>query len=170
LITLFRTSTVPVGTPVWANRAAHSSLVELLRLGVLALNLNKLMTENQISKVIVDAAIEVDRELGGPGLIEEVRTLTQRRKGAETQLQAQIVIGLQACPHFRACAKVARQPQRCVRRNTALLQNDFIDPARRHAQRTRERVLRQAVRLHKLLAQYLARMYRCQFLCLHIQW
>src|SRR6266516_6198196 len=30
------------------------------------------MTENQISKVIVDAAIEVHRELGGPGLIEDV--------------------------------------------------------------------------------------------------
>jgi GxxExxY protein len=30
------------------------------------------MTENEISKVIVDAAIEVHRELGGPGLIEDV--------------------------------------------------------------------------------------------------
>ena len=30
------------------------------------------MTENEISKVIVDAAIEVHRELGGPGLIESV--------------------------------------------------------------------------------------------------
>ena len=30
------------------------------------------MTENQISKIIVDAAIEVHRELGGPGLIEDV--------------------------------------------------------------------------------------------------
>src|ERR1044071_4096421 len=32
----------------------------------------RLMTENQLSKVIVDAAIEVHRELGGPGLIEDV--------------------------------------------------------------------------------------------------
>ena len=30
------------------------------------------MTENEISKVIVESAIEVHRELGGPGLIESV--------------------------------------------------------------------------------------------------
>lgn len=30
------------------------------------------MTENEISKLIVDAAIEVHRELGGPGLLEDV--------------------------------------------------------------------------------------------------
>ena len=30
------------------------------------------MTENEISKVIVDSAIEVHRELGGPGLLEGV--------------------------------------------------------------------------------------------------
>ncbi|MBD3858053.1 MAG: GxxExxY protein [Acidobacteria bacterium] len=30
------------------------------------------MDENEISKVIVDAAIEVHRELGGPGLLESV--------------------------------------------------------------------------------------------------
>jgi GxxExxY protein len=30
------------------------------------------MNENEISKVIVDSAIEVHRELGGPGLIESV--------------------------------------------------------------------------------------------------
>ncbi len=30
------------------------------------------MTENEISKVIVEAAIEVHRELGGPGLLEGV--------------------------------------------------------------------------------------------------
>ena len=31
-----------------------------------------MMTENEISKVIVDSAIEVHRELGGPGLLESV--------------------------------------------------------------------------------------------------
>jgi len=41
------------------------------------------MTEKEISKAVVDAAIEVHRELGGPGLIEDV--LTQRRKDAKTQ-------------------------------------------------------------------------------------
>jgi GxxExxY protein len=30
------------------------------------------MDENSISKVIVDAAIEVHRELGGPGLLEDI--------------------------------------------------------------------------------------------------
>ncbi len=30
------------------------------------------MTENEISKSIVDAAIEIHREMGGPGLIEDV--------------------------------------------------------------------------------------------------
>ncbi len=30
------------------------------------------LTENEISKVIVEAAIEVHRELGGPGLLESV--------------------------------------------------------------------------------------------------
>ncbi len=30
------------------------------------------MSENEISKVIVEAAIEVHRELGGPGLVEDV--------------------------------------------------------------------------------------------------
>jgi GxxExxY protein len=30
------------------------------------------VTENEISKVIVEAAIEVHRELGGPGLLEDV--------------------------------------------------------------------------------------------------
>ena len=30
------------------------------------------MKENEISKVIVDAAIEVHREMGGPGLLEDI--------------------------------------------------------------------------------------------------
>jgi hypothetical protein len=30
------------------------------------------MTENQVSKVIVEAAIEAHRQLGGPGLIEDI--------------------------------------------------------------------------------------------------
>ena len=31
------------------------------------------MTENEIAKVVVDAAIEVHRTLGGPGLLETVK-------------------------------------------------------------------------------------------------
>jgi GxxExxY protein len=54
------------------------------------------MTENEISKIIVDSAIEVHRELGGPGLIEGVyeeamvEELTQRGVLAERQLQVPI--------------------------------------------------------------------------------
>lgn len=54
------------------------------------------MTENEISKVIVDSAIEVHRELGGPGLIESVyeeamvEELTRRGLGVERQLQVPI--------------------------------------------------------------------------------
>ena len=54
------------------------------------------MTENQIAKIIVDAAIEVHRELGGPGLIESVyeeamvEELTRRGLKVERQLQVPI--------------------------------------------------------------------------------
>lgn len=54
------------------------------------------MTENEISKVIVDAAIEVHRELGGPGLIESVyeealvEELMQHGLLVERQLQVPI--------------------------------------------------------------------------------
>ena len=56
-----------------------------------------LMTENQISKIIVDAAIEVHRELGGPGLIEDVyeealeEELRLRGIQVERQLPVRIV-------------------------------------------------------------------------------
>lgn len=55
------------------------------------------MTENEISKVIVDAAIEVHRELGGPGLLESVyeealvEELTRRGLKVERQLQVPIL-------------------------------------------------------------------------------
>ena len=55
------------------------------------------MTENEISKVIVEAAIEVHRELGGPGLLEGVyeeamvEELTRRGLTVERQLQVPIV-------------------------------------------------------------------------------
>jgi GxxExxY protein len=55
------------------------------------------MTENEISKVIVDSAIEVHRELGGPGLIESVYEealmdeLLRRGMKVERQLQVPIV-------------------------------------------------------------------------------
>ncbi len=54
------------------------------------------MNENEISKVIVDAAIEVHRELGGSGLLESVYEealvdeLTRRGLKVERQLQVPI--------------------------------------------------------------------------------
>jgi len=54
------------------------------------------MNENEISKIIVDSAIEVHRELGGPGLIEGVyeefmvEELTLRAVQVERQLQVPI--------------------------------------------------------------------------------
>ena len=55
------------------------------------------MTENEISKVIVGAAIEVHRELGGPGLLEGVyeeamvEELTRHGMAVERQLQVPII-------------------------------------------------------------------------------
>ena len=55
------------------------------------------MTENEISKVIVDSAIEVHRELGGPGLIESVyeeammEELLRRGMKVGRQLQVPII-------------------------------------------------------------------------------
>ena len=55
------------------------------------------MNENEISKVIVDSAIEVHRELGGPGLIESVyeeammEELLRRGMKVGRQLQVPIV-------------------------------------------------------------------------------
>ena len=55
------------------------------------------MHENEVSKVIVDAAIEVHRELGGPGLLEDVyeealaAELELRGLTVERQLPVRIV-------------------------------------------------------------------------------
>jgi GxxExxY protein len=55
------------------------------------------VTENEISKVIVGAAIEVHRELGGPGLLEGVyeeamvEELTLHGMTIERQLQVPII-------------------------------------------------------------------------------
>ena len=55
------------------------------------------MTENELSKIIVDAAVEVHRELGGPGLLEDVyeesmgEELRLRGVFVERQLPVRIV-------------------------------------------------------------------------------
>jgi GxxExxY protein len=54
------------------------------------------MSENEISKFIVESALEMHRELGGPGLIESVyeesmvEELTLRGLQVERQLQVPI--------------------------------------------------------------------------------
>jgi GxxExxY protein len=54
------------------------------------------MNENEISKIIVESAIEVHRELGGPGLIEGVyeECLTQKltTRGIQVERQLQVPI------------------------------------------------------------------------------
>jgi GxxExxY protein len=71
------------------------------------------MAENEISKVIVDAAIEVYRELGGPGLLESVyeealvEELTRRGLKVERQLQVPIIYkGKQLASPLRLDLKV----------------------------------------------------------------
>jgi GxxExxY protein len=71
------------------------------------------MTENEISKVIVDAAIEVHRELGGPGLLESVyeealvEELTRRGLKIERQLQVPLIYkGKQLASPLRLDLKV----------------------------------------------------------------
>jgi len=52
------------------------------------------MTENEISKVIVDSAIEVHRTLGGPGLLESVyeEALVEELKGRGMQVERQLSV------------------------------------------------------------------------------
>src|SRR5882724_12708859 len=50
----------------------HECLLCVLASLRLCVTTGAAMNENEISKIIVDAAIEVHRELGGPGLIEDL--------------------------------------------------------------------------------------------------
>lgn len=54
------------------------------------------MTENEISKIIVDSAIEVHRELGGPGLIEalyeEAMVEEMSRRGLQVERQRPVPV------------------------------------------------------------------------------
>ena len=72
--------------------------------------------------------------------------------------QSQIVINLEANPKLCGCAEIPRQAQRGVRRNGALLMNDFIDPAGRNSESAGQRILRQSERLHELLQEDFTRM------------
>src|SRR5438876_1012951 len=57
--------TDPLAKPVWHRRSGHEGKTAKRQGGTS-------MTENELSAIIVDAAIEVHRELGGPGLLEDV--------------------------------------------------------------------------------------------------
>lgn len=52
------------------------------------------MTENEISRIIVDAAIEVHRTLGGPGLLESVyeEALAHELKLRGLRIQRQVTV------------------------------------------------------------------------------
>jgi GxxExxY protein len=54
------------------------------------------VNENEISKIIVDSAIEVHRELGGPGLLEQVyeESMVEEmiRRGLQVERQLQVPI------------------------------------------------------------------------------
>ena len=52
------------------------------------------MTENELSGIIVDAAIEVHRELGGPGLIEDIyeEALEEELRLRMTQVERQLPV------------------------------------------------------------------------------
>jgi GxxExxY protein len=82
---------------IFEARNGNLKFLASLRPGAFALKkLPKVMNENAISKVLVESAIEVHRELGGPGLIEGVyeeamvEELTRRGLQVERQWQAPI--------------------------------------------------------------------------------
>jgi GxxExxY protein len=52
------------------------------------------MNENEISRVIVDAALEVHRELGGPGLLEDVyeEALGEELRGRGVHVERQLPV------------------------------------------------------------------------------
>ncbi len=47
------------------------------------------MNENELAKIIVDAAIEVHRTMGGPGLLEAVYEDGEPAKGRGADVQGQ---------------------------------------------------------------------------------
>lgn len=54
------------------------------------------MNENELSKIIVDAAIEVHRTLGGPGLLESIYRdamgIELRKRGVEVEQEKQVPV------------------------------------------------------------------------------
>jgi GxxExxY protein len=82
------------------------------------------MTENQISKVIVEAAIEVHRELGGPGLLEDVY-----EEAMEEELRLRgILVARQVPVRIVYKGRVLRKPLRLDMRveNLVLIDNKAV--------------------------------------------
>jgi GxxExxY protein len=82
------------------------------------------MTENPISKVIVDAAIEVHRVLGGPGLIEDVY-----EEALEEELRLRgVQVGRQLPVRILYKGKVLHKPLRLDMRveNLVLVDNKAV--------------------------------------------
>jgi len=54
------------------------------------------MTENEVSRIIVDAAIEVHREMGGPGLLENIyeEALSEELRLKGMQVERQLPVRL----------------------------------------------------------------------------
>jgi GxxExxY protein len=73
------------------------------------------MTENEISKHIVECAIEVHRTLGGPGLLEsvyeEALTWELEQRGLKVDCQYSVPIAYKGKPHhngfcvYKFCVK-----------------------------------------------------------------
>jgi GxxExxY protein len=75
------------------------------------------MTENEISKIIVEAAVEVHRELGGPGLLEDVY-----EEGMEEELRLRgLRVERQVPVRINYKGKVLRKPLRLDMRVESLV-------------------------------------------------
>jgi len=70
----------------------------------------------------------------------------------------QIMVSLQSEPEPLGRSERSGQSDSGIRRHAALGEHDFVDPTRRHARRTRERVLADAQRLQELGEEHFAGM------------
>ena len=68
----------------------------------------------------------------------------------------QVVVGLEAKPESLRDAEIPCQPQVRIRGDRSFAEYDFVDPSRRHPDRTRKAILRQTHRLDELQQQHRA--------------
>ena len=72
------------------------------------------MTENQLSAIIVDAAIEVHRELGGPGLLEDVEALEEELRLRATLVERQLPVPIVRPRASQTAAARHESPEPCA--------------------------------------------------------